>query len=126
MTDVNGTPQPYSAPQPGYSQPETGVNPGKTLGIVALVLAFPFNIVGTIIGIIALVQSRRAGFKNGPALAAIIVGAVIFLAWIVVIVLAVTLATTYGTELVQQCTDNPGGSIVISGQEVSCAEITGS
>ncbi|WP_054011122.1 hypothetical protein [Arthrobacter sp. ERGS1:01] len=51
---------------------------GRGLGITALILAILLNIVGLIVGIIALVISRRAGAKNGWAVAAIIVGAVLF------------------------------------------------
>lgn len=51
---------------------------GRGLGITALVLAIVLNIVGVIVGIIALVISRRAGAKNGWAVAAIIVGSVLF------------------------------------------------
>jgi len=43
-----------------------------------LILAILLNIVGLIVGIIALVISRRAGAKNGWAVAAIIVGALTF------------------------------------------------
>lgn len=48
--------------------------PGKTLGIVGLVLAIFMNVVGLIISIIARNQSKAAGFPNTPAKAGIIVG----------------------------------------------------
>lgn len=51
--------------------------PGKTLGIVGLIVAIFANIVGMIISIIAFNQSKSAGYKNTPALAGIIVGAVL-------------------------------------------------
>ena len=51
---------------------------GRGLGITALILAILLNIVGLILGIIALAISRKAGAKNGWAVAAIIVGAVTF------------------------------------------------
>ena len=50
--------------------------PGKTLGIVAVVLAFVFTLLGLILGIVANNQSKAAGFKNTPAKAGIIIGAV--------------------------------------------------
>lgn len=49
--------------------------PGKTLGIIGLVLAVLFNIVGLIVSAVALSTSRKAGYKNVPALAGVIVGA---------------------------------------------------
>jgi len=51
--------------------------PGKTLGIVGLILAIFFNLIGLIISAVALNQSKAAGFKNGPAKAGIIVGAIL-------------------------------------------------
>lgn len=51
--------------------------PGKTLGIVGLIVAIFANIIGMIISIIAFNQSKSAGYKNTPALAGIVVGAVL-------------------------------------------------
>ena len=51
-------------------------------------------IIGIILGIIALVQSRRAGVKNRPAVAAIIVGAVLFIIGVVIVILAVTVGVS--------------------------------
>jgi len=56
------------APPPG--------DPGRTLGIVGLILAFFCSLIGLIISIIAYRQSQQAGYKNNIALAGIIVGAV--------------------------------------------------
>ncbi|MDO9395241.1 MAG: hypothetical protein Q7T71_01705 [Herbiconiux sp.] len=58
--------------------------PGKTLGLVGLVVAILFNIIGLIISAVAFTQSRKAGFKNTPALIGIIVGAVLTVVAIVV------------------------------------------
>jgi Ca2+/H+ antiporter len=51
--------------------------PGKTLGIVGLVVAIFFNVIGLIISAIALVQSKKAGYKNTPALVGLIIGIVL-------------------------------------------------
>lgn len=60
-------------------QPAPGVDyPGKTLGVVGLVVAIFFNVIGLIISAIAFSQSKKAGYKNTPALVGIIVGAVLF------------------------------------------------
>lgn len=58
------TPAPTPAP----------VVPGKTLGIVALIVTFFFSIVGLILGIVARNQSKAAGVENTPAKVAIILG----------------------------------------------------
>jgi NO-binding membrane sensor protein with MHYT domain len=49
--------------------------PGRTLGIVGFVFSFvtPFNVAGLVISIVALVKSRRAGHRNGFALAGMII-----------------------------------------------------
>jgi len=58
--------------------PAAGVDyPGKTLGIVGLILAIFFNLIGLIISAVALSQSKAAGYKNTPAKAGVIVGAVL-------------------------------------------------
>jgi hypothetical protein len=50
--------------------------PGKTLGIVGLIVSFFFSLIGLIISIIAFNQSKAAGFKNTPAKVGIILGIV--------------------------------------------------
>jgi hypothetical protein len=68
MADYQATPQPAA-------------DPGNTLGLVGLILAIIpcTSTIGLVLGIVAYIISRRAGFQNGKALAGIIVGA----AWIV-------------------------------------------
>jgi uncharacterized membrane-anchored protein len=69
--------------------------PGKTLGIVGLVLSIVVGgIVGIIVSAIALSQSKAAGYKNTPAKAGIIIGIIVLALWIIgVILFSVTLAT---------------------------------
>jgi len=66
------------APPPTPGTPATSpapANPGKTMGIVALVLSIVgVHLVGIIVGFIGLNQSKKAGQKNGFAVAGIIVG----------------------------------------------------
>lgn len=69
--------------------------PGKTLGIVGLIVAIFFNLIGLIISIIAFNQSKKAGYKNTPALAGIIVGAV-FLGIVILSIFAGVSAGTAG------------------------------
>jgi len=70
---VNTSPSPTSRVSP--SAP-SGDFPGRTLGIVGLIVSFFASLIGLIISIVAFKQSKDAGFKNTPALAGIIVGAV--------------------------------------------------
>ncbi len=66
---------PYGAPQ--YGGPPAQ-DPGRTMGIVGLVLAIFCNLIGLVVSIIAFNKSKQAGFKNNIALAGIVVGAVLF------------------------------------------------
>lgn len=52
-------------------------DPGKTLGIVGLILSIlGFGLISLVISIIARNQSKKAGYSNGMALAGIIISAV--------------------------------------------------
>lgn len=52
--------------------------PGKTLGIVGLILAFFVTLAGLIVSAIALKQSKEAGYTNTPAKVGLILS-IIFL-----------------------------------------------
>ncbi|MET2012232.1 DUF4190 domain-containing protein [Microbacterium chocolatum] len=135
MTDQTpppGTnPQSYpSAPPPAYNAPAQGqAVPGRTLGIVALVVAIFFNVIGLILGIVALVQSRKAGVKNGWAVAAIVVGAVLTVVGIIVAISLVALfsaAAGFAGEAFEACqAAGFTGTVVVQGQTVDCATISG-
>lgn len=71
-----------AAPQPSY-QPTAPADPGKTLGIVGLILSFVACVIGLIVSIIAFRSSKKAGYKNTVALVGIIIGAVATLGWII-------------------------------------------
>ncbi|WP_404446639.1 DUF4190 domain-containing protein [Microbacterium marinum] len=115
----------YSGGQPAADAPA----PGKTLGIVALILAIVpgTQLIGLILGIVALVQSRKAGRKNGFALAAIIVSVVLILLTILIIVLAVAaFQAAGGGDLITQvnaCLDDPSGTVTVQGITMSCQEL---
>lgn len=51
-----------------------GDYPGKTLGLVALIVAIFANVIGIILGFVARNQSKQAGYENPLAKWAIIVG----------------------------------------------------
>lgn len=57
---------------------QAGPLPGKTLGIVGLVLAIFCSLIGAIVSFIAYRQSAAAGWKNNIALAGVVVGLVLF------------------------------------------------
>ena len=92
----------------------------RTLGIVAFVVAIFFNVIGLILGIVALVQSRKAGVKNGWAVAAIIVGAVLAVVGIIVGIILVAVFANAAGDLIQFCANNPSGVYELNGQTVTC------
>lgn len=122
----------YSAPAyptEGYGAPQAAV-PGKTMGIVALILAIVpigLQLVGLILGIVALVQSKKAGHKNGMALAAIIVSSVLIVLGIIatIVIISIVAATTNDlASQVQACLDNGGtGFVEFAGQQIPCERI---
>ncbi|QIK64256.1 DUF4190 domain-containing protein [Leucobacter viscericola] len=105
---------------PAYNAAPAAV-PGKTLGIVGLILAFIMPLIGLILSIVAMVQSRKAGAKNIPALIGIIVGAIATIGWIIAIIAIIGLASA-GIDAAQQCLDG-ATSVMVAGNEVLCSEI---
>ena len=97
------------------------------MGIVAFVLSFFAQLIALILGIVALVQSKKAGAKNGFALAAIIISSVIMVLGILAIILFfVVFNAAGGADLVNQvnaCLSDPTGSVVVNGITMSCEEI---
>ena len=81
--------------QPTQNNSITSNNdPGKTLGIIGLILAFiGAGLVGLILSIIGYKKSKAVGIKNGIALAGIIINSVSLVIVTIFIILAV-LATT--------------------------------
>ena len=64
MTPQDQPPPPAYQP-PAYPPPAAPAEvPGRTLGIVGLVLSFFTAIVGLIVSVIALRQSRKAGYMQ--------------------------------------------------------------
>jgi hypothetical protein len=129
MTDANApadhTPPaptyPSAPPAPAGAAPGAPV-PGKTLGIVALIVAFFANIIGLILGIVALVQSRKAGHKNTPAVWAIIVGAVLTVVGIIVAIVLVSIFAAGAADLLRQCADlGPGTWTLDNGVTITCS-----
>lgn len=97
------TPNAYAQPAPnGYAQPYGAPveDPGKTLGIIGLVLCFVFALAGLIVSIIAKKKSTEAGFSNTPAKVGVILGwifTILGFLWIVLIIIAVASGLSDGT-----------------------------
>lgn len=113
-------------PATGYDAPGAPV-PGRTMGIVAFILSFFLQPVALILGIVALVQSKKAAQKNGFAVAAIIISSILLvIGTIVAIALIAWLGSTaadLSTQL-QACLDNGGvGTVEIGGITMTCEEL---
>ena len=90
-------PQPPPTGLARRSRPSGSGLSGQDVGIVGLILAFVMQLAGLICCIIALNQSKRAGFKNTPAFIGLILNIVFIVLSIVavVIVFAVLVPTVY-------------------------------
>ncbi|MEK8227797.1 DUF4190 domain-containing protein [Oerskovia sp. M15] len=116
---------PYGGGDPGYGAPAT--DPGKTLGIVGLVLSILgcTSLIGLILSIVAFVKSRKAGFKNGIALAGIIVGAILVVASIVGGIIFAVAGGALVNDLLEACENIPSGDTVVwQGEVVTCPDLT--
>ena len=78
-------------------------------------------------GIIALVQSRKAGHKNGFALAAIIISVVLGIIGIIVAIVIISSIAAATGDITQQFLENcaPGGSgyIEYMGEQIPCEQV---
>jgi hypothetical protein len=108
----------YNYPaQPGTAGPGVDADPGRTLGIIGLVLAFVVSVAGIIVSAIALRESRRAGYSNGFALAGLILSIVFTVVGLVVAVIVVTAVVA----ALQQCAAlGPGVHQLGNGLNFTC------
>ncbi len=97
--------------------PPQATDPGKTLGIVGLVLSFFTALIGMIISIIAFRSSKKAGFKNTPALVGIIIGALVTVITIISIIAAVAL----GAAALKSCSQLGPGVHRVNGTTITCS-----
>ncbi|WP_104110574.1 MULTISPECIES: DUF4190 domain-containing protein [unclassified Arthrobacter] len=124
-------PAPYpQAPAPSGQQPgqygAPAVDPGKTMAIIAIILPFVgFGLVGLILGIVAKVKSKKAGYKNTLALVAIIISAVAIVASIIVTIVLINFSLDLAQQLVELCQDG-SETVTVNGQPVSCSSVSGS
>lgn len=81
---------------PTLTTPAPGVDyPGKTLGVVGLVASILFTFVGFVISLVALNQSKKAGYRNTPAKIGVIVGIVLTAFWVLAYVSTVVMAVSF-------------------------------
>lgn len=91
---------PYSQPQgypgyPAYGQdgyPQPRPNPGQAMGIAGLITSFFLAVVGLVLSIVGLNQSRKAGMSNTPAVIGIVVGSLGTLVTVVFIIISIVVA----------------------------------
>lgn len=94
--------------------------PGKGLGIAGIILAILLPVIGLIVSIIANSQSKKAGFKNGPAKAGIIVGIILtVLGALMMILFGSAIAAMFG-GLAQVCQDLGPGVWEVNGVTYTC------
>jgi uncharacterized membrane protein len=91
--------------------------PGKTLGIVAVIVSIFFSLIGIILGFVARSQSKAAGYKNGPATAAIVIG---FIALALQLIFFVVLPLAGIGALTAQCAELGTGVHEVNGVTVTC------
>jgi len=111
-------PQQGGYPGPGQNQVQSSSYPGKVLGIVGLVVSFlgAFSIIGLILSIVAFVQSKKAGRKNGVALAGIIVGAIVTIL-VIIGIIAIVGALAHVVEV---CAEHGDGTFTQDGVDYTC------
>jgi hypothetical protein len=114
----NAAPAPAA---PVYNAAPAAV-PGKTLGIVGLILAFILPLIGLILSIVAFVQSRKAGAGNVPAIVGMVIGALATIGWVMFIITIVSVASA-GLDVAEQCL-NGAEYVTIAGEQVSCSNIS--
>jgi hypothetical protein len=109
-------------PAPAYSgAPAAPVNPGKTMGIVALVLSIiGLHLIGIIVGFVGLNQSKKAGQKNGFALAGIIIGFIGLILFLIFIVAGGALFGSLFGGLAQVCAELGTGVWEVNGVTYTC------
>lgn len=122
MTDPNNLPPAAPAYNAAPAPAAPGASfPGKTLGIVSIPVAIFFNLIGLILGIVALVQSRKAGYKNGPAVAGIIIGAVLIVVGIIVVIVVGATVASVASQAIEACRAvDFQGTVVVNGAEITC------
>jgi len=88
MSDPNNPyAQPAGGPQPVGGGALPADYPGKTLGLVGLILAIVAPLIGLILSIVAQKQSKEAGYPNQLAKIGVIIGAILTALYIIGIII---------------------------------------
>ena len=112
MTDAAPAPMPPMTP----AAPD-----GKTLGIVALIAAFLFALLGLILGLVARGQSKRAGVSNTPAKAAIVLSIIFLVIQVIAIIVVIATGGALFGGLASQCAQyGPGVHELPNGVTLTC------
>jgi len=107
------------APQPTYP----AAVPGRTLGIVSLILSIvvaPLSLVWLITSIVSVVKSRKAGASNVPGVIGIIISALALIGTIITIIVLAALGVGVA-GLLEQCAQLGPGVHMVNGVELTCS-----
>lgn len=106
---------------PAYAPaPAADTFPGKGLGIAGLIVAIFFPLIGLILSLVANSQSKKAGFKNGPAKAGIIVGAILLVLGIIVGIIFTIIGITAASTVIDACSQLGPGVWELDGVTYTC------
>jgi len=107
---------------PAAEYPAQQENPGKTMGIISLVAAFFLPLVGLILGIIGLSQSKKSGMSNGMALAGIILSASFMVIGAILLFFLVIAGAGAVSKFVETCERLGPGEHYVDGVTYTCGE----
>lgn len=109
-----------SAPPAEYGSPAG--EPGKTMGIVALIAVFFISILGLVLGYVARSQSKKAGIPNTPAKVAIILGWIFLALQIIGAIIAIVFIVTVGAAGMDALCEGmpPGVYELTDGGTITC------
>lgn len=120
MTQTPQETTPHPAAPAGPPVPSTGAqrDPYRSFGIVGFVLSFfaLLNVAGLAISLIALIRSKRAGFRNGFAVA----GTVISSVGVTITVLVVVFAVSALVGAAEMCASLGDGVHTVGGATYTC------
>lgn len=110
--------QPAQAPTPPVTEAPAAANPGKGLGIASLIVSLVgAGLVGLILGIVGMNKSKKAGQKNGFALAGIIIGAVNIVVGIIASIIIFTAIATVANKCIEL---GAGTHTLAGGATITC------
>lgn len=105
---------------PGGYPAAPAQDPGKVMGIISIVLPFVgFGLIGLILGFVAKSKSKKAGFKNTPALVGIILSALAIVVTIVGLTIGIVAAAQFASDIQQQCSSG-SPTFTLNGQTGAC------